>query len=129
MILIFDIFGVAWREGALNQPLLALAAAHKAQGHKVYFASNASTAEKADLWPRLQPFAHDMYCSGELQVAKPSPVFYYKVMEAVGAMGDRILFFDDSAANVEAAQACGWQAFLYTDVASTAQRITESMSN
>jgi FMN phosphatase YigB (HAD superfamily) len=126
MILIFDIFGVVWRDNVLNLPLLRVAAEHRAGGGQVYFASNMNADDKEKFGPHLNEYGEAILCSGELGVAKPSPEFYHQVVKRIGAKPDQILFFDDSHTNVAAAKACGWQAFLYQDVADTRQLISES---
>lgn len=41
---------------------------------------------------------------------KPAPEIYRHVERAMGLKPHEIIFFDDSAANVEGARACGWHA-------------------
>ena len=126
MILIFDIFGVVWRDNVLNLPLLRVAAEYRAGGGKVYFASNMNADDKERFVPHLAEYGEAILCSGELGVAKPAPEFYHKVSIGIGASPGQIVFFDDSQTNVAAAKACGWQAYLYHDVANTRQLISES---
>ena len=121
MILIFDVYGVAYVGAGLNQPLLQALQPLRAKGVKVCFGSNMASAQRAMFWNilGLKRFGDELYCSGDLNVAKPDPAFYSRVATALGASGDSILFFDDSAANVTAANAAGWHGYLYSDVATT----------
>jgi len=125
MIYIFDVYGVVYEDGKLNQPLLQVLKDLRAKGHRVALASNMASAQRALFWEalNLKAFADEFFCSGDLNVAKPAALFYSRVAAALSAEPESILFFDDSAANVEAAKACRWHAFLYTDPISTLKTI------
>lgn len=127
MILVFDVMGVALRLTGFNQPLLDMLAGYRARGIKVYFASNMGKAEKKRFWPRLAPAAEALYCSEELGFNKPHVDFYRKFEVILGIVPSQIIFFDDSQANIDAAKAAGWQAFLYHDVVRTREQIEESI--
>lgn len=47
---------------------------------------------------------------------KPSPEYYAEVARRLDVTPDRIVFWDDTQANVEAARSAGWQAHAYRDV-------------
>ena len=52
--------------------------------------------------------------SAALGVPKPERVFFTNAQARMGVtVAQSILFVDDSAANVDAARACGWRAMLY----------------
>jgi putative hydrolase of the HAD superfamily len=121
MIYLFDVYGVVYLSNGLNKPLLDLMQDLRTAGNKVCLASNMATAQRVLFWNTLglKGYADEIYCSGDLNVAKPEPLFYSRVAAALGAEPESIVFFDDSAANIDAAKACGWQAFLYTDLPST----------
>ncbi len=128
MILIFDVMGVALGLTGFNRPLLELLAAYRARGVRVYFASNMGTSDKKRYWPKLSPAAEALFCSEELGFSKPHVDFYRKIEAVLGIVPSQILFFDDSQANVDAAKAAGWHAFLYHDVVRTREQIEESLS-
>lgn len=127
MILIFDAYGVVLTFGGVNRPLLEMLAPYRAQGIRVCMASNMGVVEKTLWWPRLKSHIDQLFCSGELGVEKPDIRFYHTIVSKLGIVASDIVFFDDSPANVAAAQAAGWQAFLYTDVACTQKHIEESI--
>jgi FMN phosphatase YigB (HAD superfamily) len=129
MILIFDAYGVVLTFGGLNRRLLDVMAGYRAQGIKVYMGSNMGIIEKTLWWPKLQPHVDGLFCSGELGVEKPDARFYHTIASKLGIVPSDIVFFDDSLTNVAAAKAAGWHAFLYQDVASTQQHITESLKH
>jgi HAD superfamily hydrolase (TIGR01509 family) len=52
--------------------------------------------------------------SGRVGLVKPDPAIYRHHAAAFGLDPARTLFFDDSAANVDAARAVGWNAELFT---------------
>lgn len=54
--------------------------------------------------------ARHHFASHLLGVAKPDPAIYAAVVERTGVLPERILFFDDSDANVAGARVAGWAA-------------------
>lgn len=60
--------------------------------------------------PRHLPLRrmHWQFASHLIRAAKPEPVIYEHVEKVTGVAPQRIVFFDDLAANVEAASARGW---------------------
>ncbi|MEM8551322.1 MAG: HAD-IA family hydrolase [Pseudomonadota bacterium] len=56
--------------------------------------------------------------SGELGLLKPERAIFERHAQEFDLDPSKILFFDDSAANVAGAKAAGWQARLFTDAAS-----------
>lgn len=128
MIYLFDVYGVVYENSGLNKPLLEAMQRLRADGNKVCLASNMATAQRVLFWNALglKNYADEIFCSGDLNVAKPEPLFYSRVAALLSVQPESILFFDDSAANIDAAKACGWQAFLYTDLPSTLKIIEKS---
>jgi HAD superfamily hydrolase (TIGR01509 family) len=128
MILLFDVYGVAFVGKNLNRPLLEAVQGVRAKGVRVGFASNMASLQKPIFWEGLglKKYGERIFCSGDLGVAKPSLAFYSRVAAEWGAEPDSILFFDDSPTNVEAAKQSGWKAFLYTDVETTLQQIEKT---
>ncbi|HEX2525246.1 MAG TPA: HAD-IA family hydrolase [Geminicoccus sp.] len=57
----------------------------------------------------------NVYVSGELKLIKPDPRIFAHVEQDLGKSGDRLLFIDDNAANIAAAEARGWRAHRFTD--------------
>ncbi|MDB5478822.1 MAG: hypothetical protein JWM96_1317 [Alphaproteobacteria bacterium] len=127
MIYLFDVYGVVYENGGLNKGLLAAMQDLRAGGAHVALASNMASAQRVLFWNALglKGYADEIFCSGDLEVAKPDALFYSRVAAKLNTEPETILFFDDSAANVDAAKACGWQAFLYTDVPSTLEIINK----
>ncbi|MCK0127229.1 HAD-IA family hydrolase [Erythrobacter sp. F6033] len=68
----------------------------------------------------------DIVVSGTEQVAKPDPRIYEITEERTGRTGAQLFFTDDSAANVEAARARGWDAHLFTDAAALEKQLIAS---
>lgn len=54
------------------------------------------------------------YISGHMGVTKPSARIYEMVEEDCGIAPDRLLFVDDRAENIAAAEARGWQGHVFT---------------
>lgn len=55
------------------------------------------------------------FASQMLGYAKPSPAIYQRVLEHLKVPPEEILFFDDRAENVSAAEQLGWNARLYSN--------------
>jgi HAD superfamily hydrolase (TIGR01509 family) len=67
-------------------------------------------------------FKH-VFLSWELGAAKPDAAAYQAVTTKLEVEGSQLFFADDSPENVAAARALGWQAEVFTDVASLEQRL------
>ncbi len=75
--------------------------------------------------PLLEAF-RQVFASSEIGLRKPEPEAFMAVADAMGTRPERILFFDDSQANVEGARQVGMSAVLVTsmdDVAGALDRI------
>jgi glucose-1-phosphatase len=69
----------------------------------------------------------EIYVSSTIGLRKPEAEAYNYVVRAIGTSAERIAFFDDVLENVDAARACGLQAFQVkstADVANAVARIT-----
>lgn len=84
------------------------------QGVRMGILSNA-TLEMAQAARRTPwaPHIADWFFSAELRLAKPDPAIYLHVAGTLGLPPESILFIDDRAANVEAANQVGWNAHLW----------------
>ena len=56
-----------------------------------------------------------LFLSCRLGAAKPQPAFFEAMLAQIPFPREELIFFDDKAANVEAALACGLPARLFTD--------------
>ena len=89
-----------------------------ARGVPLYAITNFS----ADFWP---PFHRqeraffdrfrDIVVSGEVRLLKPDPAIYWLALDRFGLRPHDALFVDDRLINVEAAEAVGMHAHLFTD--------------
>jgi len=64
-----------------------------------------------------------IYVSSTIGLRKPDPEAYNHVVKAIGTLPERIVFFDDVSENVDAARACGLQAFQVKSTAEVANAI------
>ena len=71
----------------------------------------APIAERHAAW--LSGFPLRLF-SCDVGYAKPDPEIYKMLLDGVHLSGDRVLFLDDNAANVEGARRAGLRAILYT---------------
>ena len=55
-----------------------------------------------------------VFASGRMGVAKPDAGFFEQISDWAGLAPEHILLIDDTARNIEAARALGWQAFHFT---------------
>lgn len=69
--------------------------------------------ETRDRFPFLKE-TRGVTVSGEVGLIKPDPAIYAHHTEAFDLTPESTLFFDDTAANVEAARRAGWKAELFT---------------
>lgn len=85
-------------------------------GGRCYTASNQEHHRIAYLRDHKGLGAHfdEIVYSAALGVCKPDRVFFTNAQARMGVTAAQsILFIDDTAANVDAARACGWRAMLY----------------
>jgi glucose-1-phosphatase len=106
-------------------PLLADAA----RRFPLYAFSN-SNREHELCWSRrftgVLRYFREIYVSSTIGLRKPEAEAYNYVVKAIGTSAERIVFFDDVLENVDAARACGLQAFQVksaTDVADAVAKI------
>lgn len=84
----------------------------KEQGYKVYLLSNygKTSFEAARDHGRLSflPVVDGGVISYEVQIVKPEPEIYKKLLEKYNLAAEECVFLDDKAENIEAAQALGF---------------------
>ena len=96
--------------------LMAADAWRQRTGGRVFAATNQEHHRAAYLRDRQGLGAHfdEIIYSAALGVCKPERVFFTNAQARMGVTAAQaILFVDDTAANVDAARACGWRAMLY----------------
>lgn len=107
------------------QPSVRLLLALKSRGVPVFaltnFGRETFTLAEA-MYPFLKLFDR-RFVSGELGVLKPEPAIYAAVEAATGLAPDRLLFTDDNAENVAAAEARGWGVHHFTGPEGWAARL------
>lgn len=94
---------------------LATLAALRNRGVPVFALTNFGTdtlAQADRAYPFLTGFDR-RFVSGELRMMKPDPAIYAAVERGTGLSGGALLFADDRAENVAAAEARGWRAHLF----------------
>lgn len=94
---------------------VTLLRALRSKGVPVFALSNfgiGSFAVAEAEWPFLTEFDR-RYISGHMGVIKPEDRIYEMVEEDSGLQGDRLLFADDRADNLRAAEARGWNTHLF----------------
>jgi glucose-1-phosphatase len=83
-----------------------------------------------DAMPRLWPdfwrrFDHVLF-SCEVKALKPSPAIFEYALDRLGCEPGEVLFFDDRAANVEAARSLGMDAEVFVSPRQAAERIRQT---
>lgn len=66
--------------------------------------------------------------SSEVGHRKPEPAIYAIVAERLGVPGEQILYLDDFAANLDGAQAAGWQTIHVVDVATALEELEHALA-
>lgn len=97
----------------------SLVEAVRQAGTKVGILSNTCASHwqwlmEAD-YPALRGPFDSVVLSYKVGVMKPNAAIYHSAGNSAGVDSSAILFLDDRVDNVEAALACGWQAYLFTD--------------
>lgn len=108
------------RDNQLNVQLLDVIKKLRAvSGVKLYLATNQEHLRAAYLWNdmKLGHLFDDMFYAARLGVAKPDQEFFRRVEKFLAPQQQHPLFFDDSSHVVDAANAHGWEAVLFTDLA------------
>ncbi len=109
----FDDWGAMFQEPVPGSA--ELFAEVKATGIRVLALSNfgAETFEIAKtIHPVLAEF-DEAYVSAHLNLIKPDPAFYAALEDGSGLSGGALLFADDKAENIAAAEARGWKGHLF----------------
>lgn len=104
---------------------LALLRALRGKGLPVFALSNFGIGS-FDFALTHYPFLNEFdrkYISGHMGVTKPDPEIYRKVEADCGLPPESLLFVDDRADNIAAAQARGWQVHLFDGPAGWASRL------
>lgn len=81
-----------------------------------------SYAHAATHYPFLNTFDRD-FISGHIGITKPDRAIYEQVQEKSGVRGNAILFADDRADNIAAAQSFDWQTHLFEGPEGWADRL------
>ena len=86
----------------------------KAAGYGIYLLSNASVAQH-EYWPLfpVSKLFDGKLISSDVKVIKPCRRIYELFTEKFALKPEECVFIDDSAANVAAAIACGWQGIAF----------------
>ena len=105
----------AWCSAFCPDPDVTGLLARRPGGRRGVFTNNGPLEEEVltRLYPdAFRPFGHLFFC-WRLTANKPDPAVYRQVTELLAVPPRQISFADDSAGNVKAALACGWNAVRY----------------
>lgn len=110
-------------ENRPHTPMLDAVRELRTLGWRIYLATNQEAHRTAHLLREsgLEELVDGHFASYAVGHRKPSAAYYAAVTEQLGKPPQDVIFWDDSAENVTAARAAGWQARLFTDVASFRQ--------
>jgi putative hydrolase of the HAD superfamily len=103
--------------GDLNEPMVDWVKALHLAGIKTGVLSNMGDAMAEGLiarWDWIGGFHHAVW-SHELRMRKPQPEIYAVAVKGLGVPASSILFVDDKAENIVAAEAAGMHGMLYSD--------------
>lgn len=106
-------------------PMVALHADLRAAGIPTHILSNTNDVAVHHIRARFPFFAtFDSYIfSHEVRSMKPAPPIYDALEASAGFKGPDLLYIDDRAENIEAAQARGWRCILHHDPAATVREV------
>lgn len=99
--------------------VVALLARLRAAGRRLYYLSNMPEvyAQHLERTHEVVGWFDDGVISARVGLVKPEPAIFALAAQRFGAAPAELLFIDDIAANVRAAQAAGWQALQFDDAA------------
>jgi len=98
------------------------------KGYPLYALSNWSAETFAmvrDDFPFLALF-DSIVLSGEVRLVKPEPEIFHLTLQRIGLPAQECLFIDDSAANIAAARALGWQAIRFESPEQLARELRQA---
>ncbi|WP_420064656.1 glucose-1-phosphatase [Pectobacterium colocasium] len=116
----FEQFTAGWQAifVALRPEVIDIMQRLRQEGHRVVILSNTNRLHCAH-WPALFPevgvAADRVYLSQDIGLRKPELAIYQYVLTQEGVTPAQAVFFDDNAANVDAAQSLGIHSVLVTD--------------
>ena len=119
------------QDAYLNNDLLTQLAEFRSRGIELHLATVQEHLRADYLWRTLglQAQFDAMHYAAEIGWAKPAMEFFAAVEARAGFEPAELFFIDDKVANVEAAQARGWHAALWTGEQRLAELIDEAGSN
>jgi len=96
-----------------------------AAGRELHYLSNMPAPIATELEQRnafMRCFKSGVF-SGRVQLAKPQPAIFELAAQQFGADPAQLVFIDDHAPNIAAAQAQGWDGFVFTSAAQAAEEL------
>jgi glucose-1-phosphatase len=110
-----------------EMPGISPVLARAARQFPLYVLSNSNRAHErcwSTRFPGVLTHFRHIYVSSTIGVRKPEAEAYKYVVKAIGTTAERIAFFDDILENVDAAKACGLQAFQVKSSAEVANALS-----
>ena len=110
-----------------EMPGIALLLTSAARHMPLYAFSNTNPAHVAHFshaYAEVLSHFREVFLSSSIGLRKPDAEAYDHVVKAIGVPASRILFFDDSAANIEGARARGLSAIHVTSTDDVARALT-----
>lgn len=114
-----EVIDTAWNTVLLDLPVERIERIKELrQSHRLFLLSNTSPIHIRRVnqvltglnQPTLEDLFERVFYSYEVQLAKPSPEIYQHVLTEAGLVASETAFFDDNAANIQAAAELGIQA-------------------
>ncbi len=100
--------------GWVEPEMVSMIVALRDRGHRVALFTNGTDTTPAELeHHRLTGYFDPVFNSWDLGAAKPNPAVFVRVANDLGLEPNEVMFFDDTLANVTAAQGVGWRAHVF----------------
>lgn len=114
-VLLFDCYGVLYREDGVDLLLLEMIKSFKSE-YQIGLISNMGRSSFNNLLSEDQQQIFDnIFLSGETGLVKPQPEAFDYVCNTMNVAAGQCFFVDDAAMNVEAAATFGMNAYLFID--------------
>lgn len=125
---IFDLFGVLVQNGHANDELIALAGELKKKEVKIFVLSNADeelAVQQKSQFAFLSEVLDHFYYSGKTGFVKPDPQAFQLILQENNLKPAEVIYFDDNAKHVAAAQALGIKSHVFVSAEDIKQKIEE----
>lgn len=105
----------SWAEIEVDEHVLGIVRQLRTAGVRCCLATNQQNLRATYMRSLYDAHFDEQFYSCEIRAAKPDPAYFGAVLDRLEARPEQVVFIDDGAANIAAAQQMGLDARLYAD--------------